>query len=217
MGQVRSSEDLRVRLQQSSGEEILAFGWGTLGMKNVFVALTPSALFLEFISFTGNTKESRRISFEELEFLNAIAGDASTPKLMKLNLESRINEAMTGTLIYKERQGKLIHILFRKMPNHDSNNKAPFRITEQLAARKPELVRMPDLKNVREPQSKGGCFRRFAILTLVLTVVITLLMGFLLQEGWTMALIVGFSTAIILGGAFAPLIPVFKRMITGQG
>ena len=27
MAQVRSSEDLRVRLQQSSGEEILAFGW----------------------------------------------------------------------------------------------------------------------------------------------------------------------------------------------
>ncbi len=53
---------------------------------------------------------------------------------------------MTGTLIYRKNQGKIAHILFRKMPNHDSNNKAPFRITEKLTARKPELVRMPDLK-----------------------------------------------------------------------
>ncbi len=93
MAQVKNSEELRVRLQQASGEDVLAFGWGNLGMKNVFVALTPSALFLEFISFTGNTKDMQRISFEEIEFIYALAGDASTPKLMKLNLESRIPDA----------------------------------------------------------------------------------------------------------------------------
>lgn len=217
MAQVKNSEELRVRLEQASGEGVLAFGWGNLGMKNVFAALTPSALFLEFVSFTGNTKDIQRIPFEEIEFIYAIAGDASTPKLMKLNLESRIADSMTGTLIYRKKQGKITHILFRKMPNHDSNNKAPFRIAEQLTAIKPELVRMPDLKAIREPQSKGGCLRRFAIITLALTVVLTPLLGFLLPEGWTMALIIGFSTALILGGAFAPLVPIFKRMITGQG
>ncbi|MCD4707433.1 MAG: hypothetical protein K8S62_06820 [Candidatus Sabulitectum sp.] len=217
MAQVKNSEELRIRLQQAAGEDILAFGWGVLGMKNVFVALTPSAVFLEFISFTGNTKESRRIPFEELEFVYAIAGDASTPKLMKLNLESQITDAMTGTLLFKENTGKLTHILFRKMPNHDSNNKAPFRITEKLTAAKPELVHMPELKTVRKPQSKGGCMRRFAILTMIIAAVLTVVFAVTLKEGWGMASIIGFSTGVIFGGIFAPMIPIFRRMLTGQG
>ncbi len=216
VAQVKNSEELRVRLRQASGEDILAFGWGVLGMKNVFAGLTPSALFLEFVSFTGNTKDIQRIPFEGLEFICAVAGDASTPKLMKLNLESRITDSMTGTLLYRENQGKITHILFRKMPNHNDNSRAPFRITEQLTAIKPELVRMPDLKKVREPQSKGGCMRRFAILTLILTVALTLIFGFAFKD-WGKASIIGFSTAVIFGGVFAPMIPIFKRMISGQG
>ncbi len=217
MSQVTSSEELRIHLERSAGEEILAFGWGVLGMKNVFAGLTPSALFLEFITFTGKTKDIIRIPLEELEFVYAVAGDASTPKLMKLNLESRITEAMTGTLLYKERTQKLSHILFRKMPKHDSNNRAPFRIIDQLAAIKPELVQMPDLKTVREPHSKGGCLRRFAIITLVITVVLTVTFGFTMEQGWGFASIVGLSTGVLFGGIFAPMIPIFKRMLTGQG
>jgi len=217
MAQVRDSEELRVRLQQASGEDVLAFGWGNLGMKNVFAALTPSALFLEFISFTGNTKDIQRIPLEEVDFIYALAGDASTPKLMKLNLESRITDSMTGTLIYRKKQGKITHILFRKMPNHDSNNKAPFRITEKLTARKPELVRMPDLKTIREPQFKGGCLRRFAIITIAIAVVLTVIFALTMEQGWGVASIVGLSTGVLLGGIFAPMIPIFKRMLTGQG
>ena len=217
MAQVRDSDELRVRLQQATGEDVLAFGWGNLGMKNVFVALTPSALFLEFISFTGNTKDMQRIPFEELEFIYAIPGDASTPKLMKLNLESRISDAMTGTLVYRKQQGKITHVLFRKMPNQDSNSKAPFRITEQLTAIKPELVRMPDLKAIREPQSKGGCLRRFAIITIAIAVILTVIFAFTMEQGWGFASIVGLSTGVLFGGIFAPMIPIFKRMLTGQG
>lgn len=217
MAQVKNSDELRVRLQQAAGEDILAFGWGVLGMKNVFAGLTPSALFLEFVSLTGKTKDMRRIPFEELEFIYAVTGDASTPKLMKLSLDSRITEAMTGTLLYKENSGTLSHILFRKMPNHDTNNKAPFRIIEQLTAIKPELVRMPDIKTVRKPQSKGGCIRRFALISLFLSIVFTVIFAITLKEGFGMASIVGFSIGVLFGAIFAPMIPVFKRMFTGQG
>ncbi len=217
MSQVTSSEELKIHLEQSAGEEILAFGWGVLGMKNVFAGLTPSALFLEFITFTGKTKDIIRVPLEELEFVYAVAGDASTPKLMKLNLQSRITEAMTGTLLYKERMGKLSHILFRKMPNHESNNMVPFRIVDQLVVIKPELVKMPDLKAVRDPQSKGGCLRRFAIITLVITVVLTVIFGITVEEGWGFSSIIGLSTGVLFGGIFAPMIPIFKRMLTGQG
>ncbi|MCK5130852.1 MAG: hypothetical protein KAR40_01705 [Candidatus Sabulitectum sp.] len=217
MGKVKNSEDLRIRLQQASGEDILASGWGTLGMKNVFVGVTPSALFLEFISFTMKSKEVKRILFEDLEFVYAVAGDASTPKLMKMNIEARITDSITGTLLFKENMGKLTHILFRKMPRHDDNSRAPFRITEFLASAKPELVHLPDISAKREPQSKGGCLRRFALITLVLTAIFTILFGLLLEGGWGKASMVGFSTALVFGGISAPLVPVFKRMITGRG
>lgn len=216
MAQVKNSDELRVRLQQASGEDIMAFGWGVLGMKNVFAGLTPSALFLEFVSFSGKTKEIQRIPLEELEFLYAIAGDASTPKLMKLNLESKITDSVTGTLLFRKAQGQLSYILFRKMPYHNDNNKAPFRIADSLTAIKPDLVRMPDLKNVREPQSKGGCMRRFAILSLIIATVLTVVFAVTLKEGWGTASIIGLSTGVIFGGIFAPMIPVFKRMLTGR-
>ncbi len=217
MSHVRNSEELRTRLMQDSGEDILAFGWGLIGMKNVFVGLTPSALFIEYVSFSGNMKETRRIALEELIFAFAQKGDASTPGLMKWNYQSRITEGLTGTLLYKENSGKLTHILFRKIPNHETNDKAPFRITEKLSAIKPELVYMPDLKSMRDKQTKGGYFRRFAVISLVVTVVLTTVFMFAAGGDWSKSATIGIAAGVILGAVFAPLIPIFKRMITGQG
>jgi len=213
MSQVKNSEELRTRLLQDSGEDILAFGWGALGMKSVLVGMTTFALFLEYISFSGSMKETRRIAFDELKFVYAKAGDASTPGFMKWNYQSRITEATTGTLLYKENLGKLTHILFRKIPNHETNDKAPFRITEKLSAIKPELVYMPDLKSMRDRQTEGGCLRRFAAISLVITVVFMYAAG----DDWGKSATIGIATGVILGAVFAPLIPVFKKMITGQG
>ncbi len=216
MSKVMNSEELKSRLQQASGESILACGWGTLGMKNVFVGITPTALCLEFISFTMNTREIRRIPFEELEFVYSIAGEATTPKMLKMNLQAQINEALTGTLVLKTVQGKLTYLTFRKMPRYESNNRTPFRIAEYLSSIRSELVHLPDLSKASEPTSKSGCFRRFLFITLVLAIVLTALLGLLLDEGWKMAGITGLATAVMLGAVFAPLVPIFKRMLTGE-
>ncbi len=215
--QVSTNEELKARIQQSSGEETLAFGWGVKGIKNVYVTLTPSSLFLEFVSITGKSLDTKRITLETLEFAFAVAGDASTPGFMKFNAHSRFTDKITGTLLYKERFGKISFILFRKRPEVNNNDKAAFRITEKLTGIKPELVYLPDLKAIRKNNSEGGFLRRFILLSLLLSLVFTITFGFLLAEGWSVASIVGFSTGIIIGGIFAPLMPIFKRMLTGEG
>ncbi len=217
MQKVTNSDELRIRLEEASGESICACGWGALGVKNVFAGVTHSALILEFVSFTMKSKEIKRIPFEDFDFIFAAAGEASTPKLLKMNLQSQINDALTGTLVFKTRTDRLTYITFRKMPRYDCNNKAPFRITESIASTKPELVHMPDLAEKSEPGSKTGCFRRFFLITLVLALLLTPIFGLFMDEGWSMAVTAGLVTALVFGGIFAPLIPMFKRMLTGQG
>lgn len=216
MEKVRNGEELRQRLVQAAGEDIAAFGWGTLGMKNVFVGVTPSAVVLEFITMGMKTKELRRIPFEELDFIYAFSGDASTPRLMKLNLEARITEAMTGTLVLKTPADRIMNITFRKMPLHERNDRAPFRITEYITSIHPEKVHLPDLKARREKQPFGGCMKYFIMITGISTGIILLVLG-LASGKWDMAFFAGLGTGAVLGAVFAPLIPVFKRMLTGRG
>ncbi len=217
MAQVKNRDELYQRLQMAVGEEILAFGWGNLGMKNVFVALTPSALFLEFVSFTGNTKEIKRIPFEELEFIFSLSGDASTPKYMKFNAQARITDAITSTLLYKTRIGKVNYIRFSKMPFHNKNDDSAHEIIRQITSIKPELVKEPDLKAMRKSSSKRGCLLSFLQISLGLTVVFSVIFKITLDESWVNGLLIGSSTGFIFGAIFAPLIPVFKRMLTGRG
>lgn len=70
---------------------------------------------------------------------------------------------------------------------------------------------------MREPQSTGGCLRRFAIFTLVIKAILTVTFAFTVEEGWRFASIVGLATGVFFGGIFAPIIPISKRMLTGQG
>jgi len=135
---------------------------------------------------------------------------------MKINLESLITEAIIGTLLFKSPGGKLTNILFRKMPGYDKNDKAPFRITEYIASVRPELVHLPKLTTVREKQGFGGCMKNFLLIAAISTAILASALGFGTGQ-WNMAMYGGLGTGVILGAVFAPLVPVFKRMISGQG
>lgn len=213
---VTNGDELRQRLIQASGEEVYAWGWGSLGMKNVFVGATPSALLLEFITFSQKTKEMKRIPYDELEFIHAFKGDASTPKLLKMNLEGRINESITGTLVFKTLTDRLTYITFRKIPRHDRNDQAPFRITEHVSAVRPEKVHLPDLDQYMDKQSSGGCTRQFFVIWGITALILLLALG--IGSGkWDMAFFGGIGTGMVLGAVFAPLWNVFKRIFTGMG
>jgi len=216
MEKIRNGEDLRQRLVQTAGEDVIECGWGTLGMGNVFAGVTPSAVVLEFITLGMKTKDLQRISLDELEFIYAVKGDASTPGLLKLSLESRITDAMTGTLLLKRPESRLMSLKFRKIPGHERNDQAPFRIIEFLTSVKPGIVKLPDLGQIRERQSFPGCFRSFLLLGGICSVVISIGLG--LGTGkWDMALFGGAAAGLVLGAVFAPLVPVFKRILSGRG
>ena len=216
MAQVKNRDELYQRLQMAVGEEILAFGWGNLGMKNVFVALSPSALFLEFVSFTGSTKEINRIPLEDIEFIYSLSGDASTPKYMKLNAHARFSDAITSTLLYKTRIGKVNYIRFSKMPFHNKNDDSAHEIIRKIMPLKPELVKEPDLKAIRKSSSKRGCLMSFLQISLGLAVVFSIIFKIALDESWLTGLLIGSSIGLVFGAIFAPLIPIFKRILTGQ-
>ena len=215
MDKVSNGEDLRQRLVMAAGEDVVAWGWGTLGVGNVFTGVTPSAVVLEFVTMGMKTRELRRIPFEELEFIYAAKGDASTPGFLKLNLESRVADSMTGTLILKAQAGDLMYIKFSKLPRHEKNDQAPLRITEYITRITPEKVYLPDLSQYRPKSSFGGCMKTFMIIASITTVVIALAMGLGTGE-WAIAVYGGIGTGVVLGAVFAPLVPLFKRMFSGR-
>ncbi len=216
MEKVRDGEDLRQRLVMASGEDVVAWGWGTLGMGNVFAGVTPSALVLEFVTMGMKTRELRRIPFEELEFIWATSGDASTPVFMKINLQARMTDSITGTLVLKAQAGDLMYIKFTKLPRHEKNDRAPFRITEYISQVSPEKVRLPDLSRYRTKSSFAGCLKTFMIISSITALAIALAMG--LGTGqWDLALYAGLGVGVVLGAVFAPLLPVFKRIMSGRG
>lgn len=216
MAVVKNTEALAERLTEATGENVTECGWGTLGVRNVLVGITPSALVLEFITVSYKTKELRRIPFEELELVHPAKGDASTPAFLKMNLQGAVGHAFSGTLLVKVQGEKLLNIIFNVMPRFADNHRAPFRIAEYLSALHPELLKAPDLADAREKFSMGGCLKLFAILTGVLSVVFALLMGFV--NGWDEgAMIAGGGMGLLLAAVFAPLGHWLKRIISGRG
>ncbi len=213
---MRNGEDLHQRLVMAAGEDMVAWGWGTLGTGNVFTGVTSTALILEFVTMGMKTKELRRIPFEELEFIYAAKGDASTPGYLKLNIEARVADSMTGTLILKPLTDGLMYIRFSKLPRHEKNDQAPFRITDYISQIVPDKVFLPDLSQYRPKSSFAGCLKTFMIIAAVTTVLIALLMGFGTGE-WDLAVFGGIGTGVVLGAVFAPLVPLFKRMLSGRG
>ncbi len=216
MAIVKNTEELVQRLTEAAGEGVTECGWGMLGIRNVFVGVTPSALVLEFITVSYKTRELRRIPFEELELVFAARGDASTPTLLKLNLQGAIGQATSGTLLVKVKGEKLLNIVFNVMPRFHENHRAPFRMAEYVSALDPELVKAPELADAREKFSMGGCMRLFAILTGVLSIIFALIMGHV--SGWEEgAMIAGGGMGVLLAAVFAPLGHWLKRIISGRG
>jgi hypothetical protein len=218
MSGVKNGEELVARLQEASGEEIIACGWGMMGMRNVFVGVTRTAVILEYISLTFKTKELVRIPFEELELVYPVAGDASTPKLMKMNLQAVVNDAMTGTLLLKTPSERLMNITFNKMPRFGSNNKTPFEIVDEVKKHRPEAVNPPEVTGARDKFDMGGCMRRFAVIAGALVVPCMVLMSWVNDWKWEpMVFVTAFFIAVFFAGIFAPLGHWFKRMLTGKG
>lgn len=216
MDAVKNGLELAERLRLASGEDIVHCGWGMLGVGNVFVGVTPTALLLEFITITYKSKELRRIPFEEMELLFAAKGDASTPGFLKLNLQGAMSHALTGTLLVKVRGEKLLNILFNKMPRFDNNDGTPFLITEYVGSINESLVRPPEKADERSRFSMSGCLTLFAVLTGVFSVVLALLLGY--QNEWDEgSMIAGGVIGVVLAAIFAPLGHFLKRMITGRG
>ncbi len=216
MAVVKNTKELFQRLTEAAGEGVTECGWGVLGIRNVFVGVTPSALVLEFVTVSCKTRELRRIPFEDLELVFAAGGDASTPTLLKLNLQGAIGQATSGTLLVKVKGEKLLNIIFNAMLRFHENHKAPFRIAEYVSALKPELVKAPEPADAGEKFSMGGCMRLFAILTGVFSIVLALIIG--LATGWEAdTMIAGVGAGVILAAVFAPLGHWMKRIISGMG
>lgn len=216
MDAVKNGLELSERLRQASGEDIVHSGWGMLGIGNVFVGVSSSALILEFITVTFRTKLLRRIPFEEIELIHAARGDASTPGFLKLNLQGAMSHVLTGTLLVKVRDEKLLNILFNKMPRFDNNDDTPFRIAEHAGSINASLVRPPEEADVRSRFNMSGCLTLFAVLTGVFSVALAVLMGS--RSKWDEgSMIAGGILGVVLAGFFAPLWHWLKRIITGRG
>lgn len=219
MAGIKNTEELLARLTEASGESVLESGWGMMGMRNVLVGVTSTALVLEFISVTFKTKELRRIPFEEMELLCPARGDASTPTLMKINVQAAMTDAMTGTLLVKLPGEKLMNITFNMMPRFKANNKAPFRIAEIVQSANPSLIKAPDVGAAREKFDKAGCMKRFLIISAALFVPLMVMMAWVNDWRWEepFIYITGFFMAAFFGVIFAPLWHWMKRMLTGRG
>lgn len=217
MAAIRNGEELEKRLRERSGEDITACGWGTIGTRNVLLGVTPSALVLEYVTITFKEKEFRRIPFEEIELIYPAKGDASTPKLLKLNLQGALTHAVTGTLLLKLPREKLMNITFSKLPRFNANDRAPFRMVEMVERVRPELVRAPELSGAREPFEFGGCLKRFLLLSVALSAAAVLVVGLAAGEWGPVTLISGIALGVLFAAIFAPLAHWFRRMLTGRG
>jgi len=102
------------------------------------------------------------------------------------------------------------------MPRYEKNDKAPFRIIDYVTSVKPEKVQLPDLKVQREKQSFGGCMKNFAIIFAISGGITLMAMGVGTGQ-WDLAIYTGIGIGAVLGGCFAPLLPIFKRIISGRG
>jgi hypothetical protein len=109
-----------------------------------------------------------------------------------------------------------MNITFRKIPRFDKNDLTPHRITEFLTSVKPDIVKLPEPDQLREKQSFAGCMGNFLIITGVCAVVVFTVFGFFTGK-WDLGIFAGLGTGVILGAVFAPLVPVFKRIISGRG
>ncbi len=138
------------RLRAVAGsEDLLAWGWGVLGMRNVLAGATPTRLVLETITLALRTKSVEHLEYSRLEGISAGSGDSSMPGWAKLNLGAAIAEGVTTHLVVKPSGEPPRHYLFRPMPFYGENRKAGLEIGLAISRSRPDLPTEVDLKSWR--------------------------------------------------------------------
>lgn len=206
-------ETLERRLQLLVGsEELLAWGWAVLGMRNVFIGATPTRLVLETITFGLETRSVEFLEYSRLEAVSAGAGDSSLPGWAKFNVENLVMSAMTTHLLVKSSGEKPRHYLFRYMPLYKDNKSAGLEIGRVVSEACPGLPTELDLKAVRR---QAGDTRHPLRWGFALGAASALLCGILSKNtgGWIAGAFAGF-----LIGALSGLLWNFIRVsATGRG
>ena len=116
---IKSNEDLRERLLQAAGhsEDILDFGWGTVGARNVLVGVTGTRLILEYTTIGMKTKRIDEIPFSMVEAVESRKGDSTIPGWAGINIHNAILDALTTSLIVRKTGERLGAIEIRPVLN----------------------------------------------------------------------------------------------------
>jgi hypothetical protein len=149
------SEVLRQRLSAHlpSGEELLAWGWGVMGIRNAFVGASSRTLVIETVRLSLETSSLELIDFSRLQAVSAGAGDSSMPGWSKLNIEIAVTEAFTTHLRVWLDGERSRHYLFRPMPFIPGNSRAGVELGRVISAAKPDLPERPETTDPREGHS----------------------------------------------------------------
>jgi hypothetical protein len=132
------SESLRIRLQALAGSEPLeAFGWAVLGMRNVLAGATPTALVLETVALSFESRSVERLEYSRIQGFQSCRGDTTVPGWARINLQTMLMSSMTSSLVVKPFEEPPRSYLFRPMPGQTDNREAGARIAGVLEMRAP--------------------------------------------------------------------------------
>lgn len=132
------SGSLRSRLQALAGSEALeACGWAVLGMRNVLVGATPTALLLETVTLSFESRSVERLEYTRIQGFQSRRGDATIPGWARINVQALLMNSMTSTLVVKPFEEPPRSYLFRPMPGLKDNREAGAGIASVLEMRAP--------------------------------------------------------------------------------
>jgi hypothetical protein len=154
-------EALRQRLSAHlpAGGELLAWGWGVMGIRNVFVGASSRSLVIESVRLSLATDSLEVIDFSRIDALSAGAGDSSMPGWSKLNIESAITEAVTTHLRIWIDGGRSRHYLFRPMPFIPGNSRAGIELGKVISAARPDLPERPATAGAGDGHGRASWIR----------------------------------------------------------
>jgi hypothetical protein len=211
---MRNNDDLRERLSETAGhsEEILDYGWGTVGARNVLVGVTGTRLILEYTTLRMKTKSVDEIPFSMIEAIESRKGDSTIPGWARINVQNAILDALTTSLVVKKTGERSIHVSFRPLPGFRGNREAGLRIARLVIERRPDIVETVDLKSERKAggSAAGRSFRVALLAGAILAVPFAFVGGF-------PGAVAGFFAGAVTGSVFALFWPYLKRTMTGRG
>ncbi|MBN1435206.1 hypothetical protein JW921_10635 [Candidatus Fermentibacterales bacterium] len=210
----RDTIEQRLAAHLGAGERLLAWGWGTLGMKNVLTAATSQRLLLEFVSIGLRTREVQSMPYGSLEAVETRKGDSTIPGWAKLNLQLAAMSAFTTSLVLKKVGEPPFHILFRPMPRLGDNRGAALEIGRIIMEMRPELPTSVDYAGDAGDSRRPGCataLRWGVVGGVVLAVPVGVALGG--PEGFA----AGFFAGALVAGLFSFFWAMIRRSFTGTG